>query len=208
MPTDWNEKKSQFNSIALSWDEKDDIQKLLTILQTDVVDALNTTLEYGFVLDFTLQHHTFADKSPRFWSEVMKSLRFSSIMQSARLFDESKDAVGLQKVFNILEQSRYRELLKQELEDCRIQYSGYLVYIEGIRTLRDKFYAHNDKKEYQFWKHPIPEKDIEFEGEFWGKLEEMLIWARDSLLRMRTLTGDCYPVNTEITNDLPAMFEN
>ena len=40
-------------------------------------------------------------------------------------------------------------------------------------TLRDKQFAHNDEKEFQFWKHPR-EKDLEFEGEFWRKLEEML----------------------------------
>ena len=131
----------------------------------------------------------------------MKSLRFTLIMKTARLFDESKDAIGLQKVFNILEQSPYRENLRKDLDVCRNQYNGYHDYIDEIRMLRDKLYAHNDKKEYQFWKYPS-DKDIEFEGEFWGKLEEMLIWARDSLLRMRTIMGDGYPVNIEITNDL------
>ena len=122
-------------------------------------------------------------------------------MRVARLFDESRGAIGLQKVFNILEQSSYRENLRKELLDCRNQYSDYHYYIDEIRTLRDKLYAHNDKTEYQYWKYPS-DKDIEFEGDFWGKLDEMLIWARDSLLRIRTIMGDGYPVNREITNDL------
>ena len=201
MSTDWNEKKSHFSGQTLSWDEKDHFQKLLAIVQNDVVDALNTTLEYGFVLEFVANQQAFCNKSPHFWSEVMKSLRFTLIMKAARLFDESKDAISLQKIFNILEQSPYRENLRKDLENCRNQYNGYHDYIEEIRTLRDKLYAHNDKKEYLFWKYPA-DKDIEFEGEFWGKLEEMLIWARDSLLRIRTIMGDGYPVNIEITNDL------
>ena len=91
--------------------------------------------------------------------------------------------------------------MREEIAACRERYSYYHDYIEEIRTLRDKLYAHNDKKEYQFWKYQS-DKDIEFEGEFWGKIEEMLIWARDSLLQMRTIMGDSYPVNREITNDL------
>ena len=201
MSTDWNKKKSLFSGQILSWDEKDDCQRLLTIVQNDVVDALNTTLEYGFVLEFTSNQHTFINKSPQFWTEVMKSLRFTLIMKTARLFDESKDAIGLQKIFNILEQSPYRDDLRKDLEVYRNQYNGYRDYIDEIRMLRDKIYAHNDKKEYQFWKYPS-DKDIEFEGKFWRKLEEMLIWERDSLLRMRTIIGDGYPVNIEITNDL------
>ena len=201
MTTDWNEKKSHFSGQTLSWDEKDDYQRLLTIAQNDVVDALNTTLEYGFVLEFVADQQSFVNKSPHLWAEIMKSLRFTLVMKAARMFDESKDAIGLQRIFNILEQSPYRDRLKEELVACRNQYAGFFDYIEEIRTLRDKLYAHNDKKEYKFWKYPS-DKDIEFEGEFWGKIEEMLIWARDSLLRMRTLMGDGYPVNIEITNDL------
>ncbi|SES43815.1 hypothetical protein SAMN04487884_1574 [Butyrivibrio fibrisolvens] len=201
MSTDWNEKKFHFSGQILSWDKKDDFQRLLTIVQNDVVDALNTTLEYGFVLEFTANHQAFINKSPHFWAEVMKSLRFTLIMKTARLFDESKGAIGLRKIFNIFEQSPYRETLENYLENYRNQYNSYHDYIDEIRMLRDKIYAHNDKKEYQFWKYPS-DKDIEFEGAFWGNLEEMLIWARDSLLRMRTIIGDEYPVNIEITNDV------
>ena len=31
---------------------KDDIQKLLTMLQNDAVDTLNSVLEYSFIMDF------------------------------------------------------------------------------------------------------------------------------------------------------------
>lgn len=50
--------------------------------------------------------------------------------------------------------------------------------------------------------------DLEFEGEFWKKLEEIIIWARDTLLSLRSLIGDNYPVNIEISNDLYNLLEN
>ena len=205
MSTDWNQKKFSYEGNELSWDKKDDIQRLLTVLQNDAVDTLNTVLEYGFVLDFTTKHLDFVNRAPSFWSEVMRSLRFTLIMKSARLFDESADAIGLNKVLNILEQSIYGSRMKNELKEIREQYSKYHKYINEIRTIRDKIYAHNDKKECRFWKHNET-KNLEFEGEFWNKLEEILVWARDSLLSLRVVTGDGFPVDIEITNDLEKLL--
>ena len=205
MSTDWNQKKFSYEGNELSWDKKDDIQRLLTVLQNDAVDTLNTVLEYGFVLDFTTKHLGFVNRAPSFWSEVMRSLRFTLIMKSARLFDESADAIGLNKVLNILEQSIYGSRMKNELKEIREQYSKYHKYINEIRIIRDKIYAHNDKKEYRFWKHNDT-KNLEFEGEFWNKLEEILVWARDSLLSLRVVTGDGFPVDIEITNDLEKLL--
>lgn len=207
MNTNWNKNKSNFTGRALSWDQKDDIQKLLTMLQNDAVDTLNSVLEYSFIMDFMSDQTSYINKAPCFWSEVIKSLRFTLIMKTARLFDESKDAIGVHKVFNILEQSNYREVLINELNKAKAQYDTYHVYINEIRTIRDTLYAHNDKKEYQFWKR-TNEMDLEFEGEFWKKLEEIIIWARDTLLSLRSLIGDNYPVNIEISNDLYNLLEN
>ena len=201
MNTNWNKNKSNFTGRALSWDQKDDIQKLLTMLQNDAVDTLNSILEYSFIMDFISDQTSYINKAPCFWSEVIKSLRFTLIMKTARLFDESKDAIGLKKAFHILEQSHYGKDLTSELNKARSQYDTYHDYIIEIRTIRDTLYAHNDKKDYQFWKNPN-EMNLEFEGEFWKKLEEIIIWARDTLLTFRTITGDSYPVNIEISNDI------
>lgn len=201
MGTDWNQKKFSYKGNVLSWDKKDDIQRLLTILQDDAMGTLNTVFEYGFVMNFTTEHLAFINKAPTFWAEVMRSLRYTLIMESARLFDESADAIGLNKTLNILEQSIYGSRMKNELKKIREQYDNYHKYIDEIRTIRDKIYAHNDKKEYKFWKSNET-RNLEFEGEFWNKLEEILIWARDSLLSLRTLTGDGFPVNLEIKNDI------
>ena len=76
MSTNWNEMKFHFSGQTLSWDEKDDFQRLLTIVQNDVVDALNTTLEYGFVLEFAENQQAFLNRSPHFWGggyEIVKN---------------------------------------------------------------------------------------------------------------------------------------
>ena len=207
MSTNWNQEKYNYTGQTLSWDQKDDIQRLLTMLQNDAVDTLNTVLEYRFVMDFTFEEQSYTNKAPYFWGEVMKSLRFTLIMKSARLFDESTDAIGIKKVFNILEQSPYHSIMHDDIKNAIFQYETYHIYIDEIRTIRDKLYAHNDRKEYQFWKHPS-DKDIEFDGKFWGKLEEILIWVRDTLLSLRSLTGDSYPVNIDISNDLYNLLPN
>ena len=89
-------------------------------------------------MDFISDQTSYINKAPCFWSEVVNSLRFTLIMKSAQLFDESKDAIGLRKVFNILEQSHYREILISELDKAKIQYDTYRVYINEIRTIRDR----------------------------------------------------------------------
>lgn len=205
MASDWNALRSEYNGQVLSWEQKDDTQKLLTMIQVETVDALNAALEYSYLLDFVDNHLSFVNKAPLFWSEAMKSMRFTTVMRAARLFDESRDAISLKKVFNKLEQSSYRNAVAIELKTCKKQYDTYHDCIEEIRTLRDKQFAHNDEKELQFWKHPR-EKDLEFEGEFWWKLEEMLRWARDTILTLRTLIGDGFPVDNEIRNDLSGLL--
>ena len=95
MGTDWNQKKFSYKGNVLSWDKKDDIQRLLTILQDDAMGTLNTVFEYGFVMNFTTEHLAFINKAPTFWAEVMRSLRYTLIMESARLFDEKKRALEI-----------------------------------------------------------------------------------------------------------------
>lgn len=70
MNTNWNKNKSNFTGRALSWDQKDDIQKLLTMLQNDAVDTLNSVLEYSFIMDFMSDQTSYINKAPCFWSDI------------------------------------------------------------------------------------------------------------------------------------------
>ncbi|MBD5104250.1 MAG: hypothetical protein HDT47_05245 [Ruminococcaceae bacterium] len=88
---------------VIDWNNKDDIQKLLTVLEFDVGSALNDALQFEYVLEFFDKHLDFINKAPYFWVGVITSLRYSMIMQAARVFDESKDAIGIKKILNIVE---------------------------------------------------------------------------------------------------------
>lgn len=202
-----NKIKSSYTGKVLSWDQKDDIQKLLTLFESNTVDALNSTLEYSFVMGFVADQLTLINRAPTFWSEVLKALRFTMLMKAARIFDESKDAIGIKKVFNILEQSIYQDIVCNELDTYKKQYESYSKDIEEIRTLRDKVFAHNDKTEFQFWKRP-EKPDLEFEGEVWERLEVLLRWVQESTLSLRTALGDGYPIGHEIENDLDKLMDS
>ena len=97
---------------VIDWDDKDDIQKLLTVLECDAASALNDALQFKYVLELFDEHLDFINKAPCFWMGVITSLRYSMLMQAARLFDESKDAIGIRKILNIVEQSKYRDTAK------------------------------------------------------------------------------------------------
>ena len=150
---------------VIDWYDKDDIQKLLTVLEGDAALALNDALQFQYVLEFFNEHLDFINKAPCFWMGVITSLRYSMLMQAARLFDESKDAIGLRKIFNIVEQSKYREVAKDVLCRVRDEYDGYQNLIEDIRNMRDKIYAHNDKTLYKDWNF---DRDATFDDPLWG----------------------------------------
>ena len=85
---------------VIDWYDKDDVQKLLTVLECDAALALNDALQFQYVLEFFNEHLDFINKAPCFWMGVITSLRYSMLMQAARLFDESKDAIGIRKILN------------------------------------------------------------------------------------------------------------
>ncbi|MCM1160742.1 MAG: hypothetical protein NC412_05920 [Roseburia sp.] len=110
---------------VINWDDKDDIQKLLTVLEYDAASALNDALQFKYVLEIFDTNLDFINKAPCFWNGVITSLRYSMLMQAARLFDESRDAIGIKKILNIVEQSKYRDVAKEVLCKFRNEYNGY-----------------------------------------------------------------------------------
>ena len=206
MSTDLTLHISQGKTNVLSWEEKDDIQRLFAILQNDSIEVLNGVLELQYVLNYTFVNPHIMNKAPNFWSETIIALRFTAVMKAARLFDESKDAIGVKKAFNILEQSKYNDIVASELKKRKDEYDTYKVYIEEIRTLRDKQYAHHDKKEFQFWKYNN-NVDLEFDGQFWTCFEALIRWACETLASLRSFINDATPVGIEIANDLALLFQ-
>lgn len=184
---------------VIDWDDKDDIQKLLTVLECDAASALNDALQFKYVLEFFDEHLDFINKAPCFWMGVITSLRYSMLMQAARLFDESKDAIGIRKILNIVEQSKYRDTAKDVLCKVRNEYDSYQNLIEDIRNMRDKIYAHNDKALYKDWDF---DRDATLDDPLWGRLVELLRWAKDSILSLRSTYGDNFPLYFETKNDV------
>lgn len=185
--------------IVISWEDKDDIQKILTILEWDTVEALNNALEYKFVLEFFNTSIERVNKAPHFWCEVLTSLRYSLLMRTARLVDESKDAVGILKVLNMLEQSKYRELLGERIEKFRAEYNKQKALINEIRDFRDKMYAHNDKKMYKNFENF---RDDILDSNLWEEIESLLRWLKSMILELRCAYGDEVPIHYEISNDI------
>ena len=160
---------------------------------------MNDALQFKYVLELFDEHLDFINKAPCFWMGVITSLRYSMLMQTARLFDESKDAIGIRKILNIVEQSKYRDTAKDVLCGVRNEYDGYQNLIEDIRNMRDKIYAHNDKSLYKDWNF---DRDVTLDDPLWGRLIELLRWAKDSILSLRSTYGDNFPLYYETKNDV------
>lgn len=184
---------------VIDWKDKDDVQRLLTVLEIDAASALNNALQYKYVLELFDNNLDFINKAPCFWSEVITSLRYSMLMQAARLFDESKDAIGMKKALNILEQSEHRDVAKKALAKIRTEYENYQGLISDVRNMRDKFYAHNDKTQYKDWDY---DRDAILDDPLWPNMIELLRWAKNSFLALRSTYGDNFPLWIETKNDV------
>ena len=184
---------------VIDWDNKDYIQRILTVLECDAGEALNNALQFKYVLELFDENLDFVNKAPCFWSGVIDSLRYSMLMRAARLFDESRDAIGIKKALNIVEQSKYREAAKEVLCRVRNEYDGYKNMIEDIRNMRDKIYAHNDKALYRDWDS---DRDATIDDPLWEKMIELFRWAKDSILSLRGTYGDNFPLYFETKNDV------
>lgn len=156
---------------VIAWDDQDNVQKILTVLQCDAGEALNEALQFKYVLELFDANLDFINKAPYFWKSVISSLKYSMLMQTARLFDESKDAIGIKKILNRVEQSKYRDAAKEVLSRVRSEYDGYQNLIEEIRNMRDKIYAHNDKILYRDWDI---ERDAAIDDPLWERVVELL----------------------------------
>lgn len=190
---------------VIAWDDQDDIQKILTVLECDAGEVLNDALQFKYVLELFDTNLDFINKTPYFWKSVISSLKYSMLMQTARLFDESKDAIGLKKILNRVEQSKYRDAAKEVLSRVRSEYDGYQNLIEDIRNMRDKIYAHNDKILYRDWDI---DRDATIDDPMWERVVELLRWAKNSILSLRSTYGDNFPLYFETKNDVKNLLSD
>lgn len=195
-----NEKKEY---PVINWDDKDDIQRLLTVLEIDATSALNNALQFKCILEIFDQNLDFINQAPCFWMAAITLLRYSMLMQTARLFDESKDAIGIKKCLNIFEQSNYKKTAEKVLFTVRNEYEEHRCLIDKVKEFRDKIYAHNDKAEYRDWDNS---KDATLDDPIWKDIIELLRWAKSAILALRSTYGDNFPLYYETRNDVKNLF--
>lgn len=123
-------------------------------------------------------------------------------MQTARLFDEGREAVGIKKTLNILEQSKYGNMACKTLIQVKREFVGFADVINSVTTMRDKVYAHNDKDLYRNWSYSKDVVSDVLDDPLWEKLEKLLRWAKNSVFALRCTYGDCYPMWHETKNDV------
>lgn len=169
-------------NLIYEWDKMNDYQKKISMLAYIIERALNC---YNHLNDFLSIMDTNLDEinyAPSFLAECFDSMRYKLIMLSAKVFDESQDAIGIMKIFNMGEQMSSYPSIKTLKRNVEIEYAKYEEEIKNLRILRDKEYAHTDKK---FLLNPIEVETTSLSD----NLSEMLNWAWKALNQLMHCTG-------------------
>lgn len=107
--------------------------------------------------------------SPCFWTITLDNLLTKSLLGTAKLYDEDKECIGLQKIINICEQNQklfpenrtvmytdgytneqhsyfMKMSISEDIKRAREKYQSVQKFRMQLITLRDKHLAHTDKK--------------------------------------------------------------
>mgnify|MGYP000886188250 FL=1 len=190
----------------LTWDEKSNIQKIITVFEIDIKNALDNALEYKYLKEFICEEIENCNKAPIFISQSLHALRYSLIMRVARLIDESKDSYGFIRLLNKLEMSEYSNVLNAEIKKIKCDYEIYRNVIEQIKMLRDKAAAHNDKSFFR--SNDNISDEVLIEHEILNEIESLIRWLLKSIFIIETAYGDEIIPYVELKNDIKKLFEN
>lgn len=184
----------------INWDNKTSMQKILSIFEYDVKIALDNALQYKYLLE-AFYNNSVVNVAPVFFSSALYSFRYSLIMRSARIFDESKDSYGFNKILNKLEMTYSTDLkVTSIIYDIRKEYENYKPIFNDIRSLRDKVFAHNDNKIYRGGDSFTEEDAIDkFDC---AEFEKVLRWTLYACQRIEIGYGDEPIPYRELVNDI------
>ena len=185
----------------INWDEKTELQKVISIFEYDIKVALDNALQYKYLLKLFNDNFEFVNTAPVFFSRTISSCMYSLIMRSARIFDESKDSYGFKKILNKLENtySKDGKILKV-INKIKNEYAGYESILDNIRTLRDKVYAHNDHKIYRDGDCYSEEEAIDSLS--YDEFEKVLRWAFNACCSIEKAYGDETLPYNDLVNDV------
>lgn len=191
--------------IIKDWTEKDELQKMLTIFVYDLEITLNNAIQYRYLINLLNENNEFINNAPSFFSQIISSLRYSLIMRTAKIIDESKDGFGFKKILNKLEQSEYREAIKENLNCFRNEYIAWQETVLLIKFLRDKVYAHNDKIFY--YKEFGIGEEVAIDTPIWLEIEPFLLWLYDSSSAIsKNCENEIFP-RMNLINDVTKLVE-
>lgn len=185
----------------INWDEKTELQKVISIFEYDIKVALDNALQYKYLLKLFNDNFEFVNKAPVFFSRTISSCMYSLIMRSARIFDESKDSYGFKKILNKIEMNYSKDKnMLNVISVIKNEYAGYEYIFNNIRILRDKIYAHNDRKMYRNGDCYSEEEAIDSFNH--DDFEKVLRWAFNACCSIEKAYGDdVFPYN-ELVNDV------
>ena len=81
-----------------------------------------------------------------FWRMVTDNCIFRTLVELSKIYDEGKDAVGLKKLINQVEQSKTEFENAELVHTAKEKYAALSNSKEKLKTLRDKGLVHSDKE--------------------------------------------------------------
>lgn len=163
-------------------------QELLQYLNY-VIELRNTFLLYKIIKSDKNSSLEKVNKYPYLFVTIINALEYSFIMQSYKIFDDTED----KNIFTLIKLCRNNqkhffnknEILKT-LDELELYLSTKKLIIENIRSLRNKFFAHADRKYFV-----VPDQVLK---DFSIKNEELEFLIQDTFEYVKKMCSLLQPI--------------
>ena len=165
-------------------DEYDDIMQEISIIMYFIEDTVDCIDQYYDLYNISLNNIKFINIAPSFFAQTLNSFKFKINISFSKIFDKSKTSSGIERLLNRVEQQKdYNKLCINEIKEGRILIESYVPIIELLKSVRDKFYAHIDKKII------LEQEKLQPEFTNYIKLKEILISTWNVLNKIMVKCG-------------------
>lgn len=165
-------------------DEYDDIMQEISIIMYFIEDTVDCIDQYYDLYNISLNNIKFINISPSFFAQTLNSFKFKINISFSKIFDKSQSSSGIERLLNRVEQHKdYNKLCINEIKEGRIMIESNLPIFELLKPVRDKFYAHIDKKVI------LEQEKLQPEFTNYIKLKEMLISTWNILNKIMVKCG-------------------
>lgn len=140
------------------------LQNCMHSLYFECKKISDTIDQYEFLCGSTNKDlNSIMDKYPKLFFTSVESMRYLIIINLANIVDNDKKSLTFNKIINIAEQENV-EKINSIIKKTKKDILNYAEFINNIKLLRDKMYAHIDI-EYSLEKNEIFDIDFEFLNE-------------------------------------------